>query len=331
MSPERQTQTGITRRHPAPTVRLAIGVAAVLFPAIVGHAQYVEEEALERSMTFVELSNEAAELFNEQRLEEAAAILQTLAADFGDLDDNGFVAMGLGDSLAGLGRVEEARAVYLRALATHPDLQASIEQRLVELDLLGPVNASLLDRLRAAARSGGEGANTAARQLGRALAQRARDLLAEAVETLRSIEPESILCRDSRWLLTDQAALLDDLEQDLAFINQRLEQFGLFRLMRLSDADLHEKPSPPDIAMESQHVRQMLRAQDGRRIEIELSQPGEGDCLQIVINGQPVSLTDVQRRLLQRHQERINAILLDAADGSANRPVIHESRDGHEE
>jgi tetratricopeptide (TPR) repeat protein len=296
---------------------LLIAGAAALFLANLGHAQHAEEEALERSMTFVELLNDATELFNEGRLEEAVSILQTLAADYADLDVHGLAVMALGDALSGLNRFEDARAAYLRALNAHAELREALGERLIELDLLGPMNEGLLDYLRAAARPDGEGGASARRQLGRALAQRARELLAEAVETLRSIEPETVFCRGSRWLLSDQAALLEDLERDLAFINERMEQTGLFRLLRLEAGG--EPPGgagEPENVIESRHLRQTLRTPGGRRVEVELTQDG-GSCLQVVVDGEPVILTDVQRRLLQRHQERMNAILLEAARETA--------------
>ncbi len=38
----------------------------------------------------------------------------------------------------------------------------------------------------------------------------------------------------------------------------------------------------------------------------------DGD-LQISVNGKPVKLTDMQRRLVRRHQQRISEIVLQAA------------------
>src|SRR5207249_3043580 len=103
-----------------------------------------------------------------------------------DLDTEGFATITMGDCLAAMGRIDEARAAYQSVPTADPKRRAALEARLAELELKAPLSESVLDRLRAAAQQPGGAQFEAAWRLARALQKRALDHLTEAAQSFRN-------------------------------------------------------------------------------------------------------------------------------------------------
>ena len=124
--------------------------------------------------------------WHESMVEQALEIFQELVADYSDLDDDGYAAVGVADCLAVLARDDQARAAYERVAETHPELAAKAKEQLVELELVGQITESLVVELRLAADLGGDNRFLANWQLGRALEKYAKALLDEAATAFRT-------------------------------------------------------------------------------------------------------------------------------------------------
>lgn len=68
----------------------------------------------------------------------------------------------------------------------------------------------------------------------------------------------------------------------------------------------------PRIVAERAQAEQVLRTSDGQRYQVQVRVDAPGSDGQVIINGRPVPLTDAQRKLIQRHYDRINQIYLEA-------------------
>ena len=71
---------------------------------------------------------------------------------------------------------------------------------------------------------------------------------------------------------------------------------------------------------ESQKAEYLLQTHDGKHAKVQLRGEANGDSLQITVNGKAVELSDTEKRMIQRHQDRINAILMEAAERSSTKP-----------
>ncbi len=278
-------------------------------------------DAVERSVDFVEKSTEATELLSRNRLQEALAAFRELAARYPDLDEDGYVAMAIGDCLAGMGRDAEARDAYRAAAAAHPALAPSVNQRITDLELAGEVTDALIERLRAAAASADKSRYSAAWQLGRALQKRAKTLLIEAAAAFRTAgEADTPVSRPDPGLT--QARALEALAAELGGLIDRLEDAwgSARRAMRLPD-----RGEAAGATTGKGTAEWVVRTKDGRRIEFQMMWAAEpcDSRTQVTVNGKPLKLTDNQQSALKRHEDEIRAILLQAAEetGETGRQV----------
>ncbi len=303
----------------------AIAMVTLLMSRGVALGQQVDpEDSIERAMYFVSRSAEATGMFNSNKPQEALMIFQELAAGYADLDENGYVATAVGDCLAALERDDEALAAYGAAAATHPELEDAVRQKIIELELAGRVTGELIDELRGAADEADDDTWLAANwRLGRALQKRASALLDEAAVVFRTAADaggsEIYLHRTT---ILHQATLLEELAEDLTSLIERLEsRWGPARGPVVPPGCPEAQVSPSEIVTESQRCQRRIRTKDGRRIELRLETGGEEPNAEtkITVNGRPVTLTAAQKQIIQRHQYRINAILLEAA-GQAEPP-----------
>jgi len=274
--------------------------AGVLLALLAGSGvQAQTTDPVDRAMYFIERSTEATELLNCQKFEEALAIFKELAT-YSDQDTDGYVAAAIGDCLAGLNRPAEARTAYDRALAAHPDLKESLNRKIAELDVIGEVSEEGLARLRAAA----PGNSAAQWRLARGLQQRARALLSEAAAAFRNAaEAGNPMAMEG----TTQATLLDDVVQELGKLVSHRDVLDINKAIR-EKADRWEP--------QRQQMEQVLRRGDGRSYDIQIHREGNQSPV-ISVNAQPLQLNCEQLRLLQIYQDRINAVLLQAADDMA--------------
>jgi tetratricopeptide (TPR) repeat protein len=270
-------------------------------------------EPVDRSFYFIERSTEATELFNAKRVQEALAIFQELAANYADLDDEGYAALGVGDCLLGLGDVEAARAAYVQAKSTRPNLQAVVDERLIELELKGEVGEELIARLRAMVQSPDTDRHAVQWRLGRALQKRAVSLVQEAARAFRAAaEAQTPGCTPSARIswLAGHAVILDELGQDLLKIVDQVER----------SLELHTRDSrgaageqTQEWVLEREKSEYLVRTRDGGRLEFQVRQEA-GSCeFQVQVNGKPLELTAEESRSLQRYQDRINELLNKAA------------------
>jgi len=299
--------------------QLAIGVLWLGMSNQVAWSQDADAaDPVERSMYFIERSAEATDLFNANQPQEALAILQDLDANHADLDEDGYVAMTIGDCLAILGRDPEARAAYQAAAASHPDLEAKVAQRLIELELAGSASDALIEELRFAAYSQeaeDENRFIASWRLGRALQGRAKTLLDEAAGAFRAAA-DSGLGQGFPYpvAILNHATVLEELAEDLTFLVERAgKRWGSARRPAPVRSCSEGQWSPSDLVTERQRSERLLRTRDGRRIEVQIRHDEQKGEMEITANHRPIKLTATQKLLIRRHQERINAILLEAA------------------
>lgn len=269
-----------------------------------------DQDPVERTMTFVEHSQEATELYGVGRIEEALAIFQeafTLAAD---LDEDGHVAMSIADCLALLNRTAEARAAYENAAAGHPELRPAIEHRLIELELAGEISDSLLDRLRAAVATDPGNAGRAW-HLTQALLKRAAALLPEAADAY------SLLLQTGTFL--QRSPKDEDLQVQLQEIRDQLLALAtIFNQSSSSAMDTHTSPVPAQVIRS--HQTWTIRTPAGTQVAFEAHQPDPDHRGRFLANGNPVELTPAQQIIIKQHQNRINAILLEALAQQSQNP-----------
>ena len=104
-----------------------------------------------------------------------------------------------------------------------------------------------------------------------------------------------------------QAAYLDELVDDLKFLINQLE--GQLNMPR--NADLQKQQTEP--VTTERHVHQTIRMPDGTLVMIQVDRSPDSEKAEIKVDGKAIELTRTQLRLLQRHEDRINAIILEAA------------------
>lgn len=303
---------------------LAIGTAVVLLGGGWAWAQNPGQE-VDRSFRFIERMAQATDLFNADKPQEALDIFRDLAANYPDLDEDGDAAIGIGDCLSLLGLYDQARAAYQGAAAAHPNLQASIVERLADLDLAGEVSDEALARLRADAASGRP---VAYWRLGRALQKRAQAMLTEAAKSFRAAETADasgeLFPKPS--MLTNHTAALEELGKDLGTLIGRTESFwSSLRGVPRKVAEAQAEAKEGIVGLERGKAEYLVRTKDGQRMEIQIRR--ESDCdEQIVINGKTVQLKPEDQRRIQQYQVRINAILLEAAGQSGEKRIEGSQR-----
>jgi hypothetical protein len=258
-------------------------------------------EDLDAAFTFIDRAAEATERFNEGRPAEALTIFQGLLEKYPEQDADGYVSLSMGDCLFALDRLDEAVTAYQRTVSQHPELARPVADRLAEVQLARPVTDGLLDELRRSVESGSD------------LQKRAAELLDEAMEAFKAAAEENATPLRAQ-LLGAHATYLQELGIDLA---QLIQQFESICAMNLPDRFLINRlasrtDKSPRLIAERAQAQQVLRSGDGQRYEVHMRVDGPGAEGQVIVNGRPVPLTEAQRKLIQRHYDRINQIYLEA-------------------
>ncbi|MBP7933499.1 MAG: hypothetical protein KA354_02515 [Phycisphaerae bacterium] len=267
----------------------------------------------------------ATDLFNEGKVKEALAVFKKLLETNPDLDEDGYVALSIGDCLAVLDRREDAKAAYEAAQAAHSDLAGAVDDRLIELELAGNVGDSLLDRLRFAATGRSEKRFVAAWQLGRALQKRAQALLIEAASAFRMAAQLDSPIPKTDWQ-ADHLVDLDDLNDQMTGAIERVERRWAELRRYLSGRQGPGEQLP--IQQSSTQRRQYectLRTAGGGQVVLRGSQDRTDGGPRFTANGKPIQLNEAQADFIRRYQERIDHVLLEAANRkSANQGEHHE-------
>jgi tetratricopeptide (TPR) repeat protein len=264
-------------------------------------------DPVERSMRFVDQSLKATELFNAGKPDQALPIFQDLLKQDQDLDEDGYVAISIGDCLTALGRTDQARLAYQQAAKLHPDLQPKIDQHLIELALKGKITDDMIAKLRIAAKANKETQFNAGFQLGRALIKKATQLLTEAAETIQATVKAGGPFGDSGYV-QNQPAILNEWITDMKSFSDRLDK-GLGK----PTIRLIEEEKELEVNISKQQWRWETDRQGKPTVSFVITVDKTGK-LHTTANGKPLILTAAQQRLLQHHQQRINAIILEAAD-----------------
>jgi len=297
--------------------RAAVTVLTFVLAGDIGWARSPDvEDPIERSMTFIDKTMQATKLANDGKTKEALRLFEKLAADYGDLDEDGYVAISVGDCLATLKRFREARAAYKNAAEAHPELVDSVRQRLVELELAGEVSEALVEDLRVET-ADQDGATAADYwRLGRALQKRAKATLTEAATAFRlaaSGEPAQVsLCRPQA--LHRQAVMMEELAEDLgALIDQSEEEWGWLRqLLTGGSRSGAAGPAKPDLVVQTRRSEYTVQTREELPVMLEIMQDKDDCAVRYAADGKPIELTETQKLLIGRHEARISAILLEA-------------------
>ncbi|MHC4675244.1 MAG: hypothetical protein ACYTF1_09885 [Planctomycetota bacterium] len=296
---------------------ILLTAAAIMHSGPAWPQQTVLAGEVERSMYFIEKMGEATELFNSSQPQDALDIFQDLQDNYSDLDQDGYVATAIGDCLVIMGQYGEAAIAYDAAVDSHPELAENINQKLIELELIGEVTDRLIQDLRKAAQVTEETKpSTTNWQLGRALQKRAKNLLVEAVELFRSSPRDrKSRCFTSAQMFINQADLLEEFTEDLEILIDRLEsRLGLLRQLAFSPSDMSDEALTPEMVTEKKRSEYVIRTKDGQRVEFQIKTDQQNCQNEIVANGRPIELTHRQILLIKRHEERINTILLEAVE-----------------
>jgi len=318
--PDRQSDVGPANGRGVGQ-KLTIGVLSILL----GNAPLCAQEAgatdpVERAVAFITLKTEATELLAADKPSEGLAKFQHLSEHYADLDEDGYVALSIGDCLAVLARDDEARAAYEATAGAHPELAETVAARQVELALVGEVGEALIDQLRAASEAEGRGKPAANWQLARALQKQAKSLLAEAAVAFRFVAEHQSADSGSRHRsVLDHTALLDEQIEDLGLLIERTERlWGSARGpgFGLAGRPIRGTPGSHRIVTEKLNAAWVVRSKGDRQIEFRMIADPADSKAQITANGRPIELTGTQKRLVQHHRERINRILLEAAAGT---------------
>jgi tetratricopeptide (TPR) repeat protein len=314
---------GIRRKHELVLGLLAAGMLTCL-TGVWGAGNTdtsSKNDSGDRSLAFVEKSVEATNLFNERKMAEALTAFQDLMQNYGDLDQDGYVAMSLADCLYVLGRNDEARKVYEAAALGHPQVAATAQYRIREIDISqAEATDALIARSRqAVATASKEQRSGAQLQLGRVLQKRASALLKEAVDMFRTAA-ESDKDLVGQRAIANQAMLLAEIQEDLASLIDRIEKtWGALRTL-----DDIARDGLPDasraVGVTDFHAEWTVRGEDGNAIRIDTQWAQEGDQVKLMVNGRPVDLNSSELQIIRRHLERVSATVQDHLAPQASSP-----------
>jgi len=305
-------------------VAASLLLGAALSTIVDARPAHGQPDTFDRSMDFVEKSVAATELYNQRRLPEALVAFEELLRDYGDLDEDGFVGMSLADCLLGLGRHQEARTMYKSIESAHPGLAELVQQRLWEASLAGEPDDAVLEELRTASAAEGEAAYVARVQLGRALQKRAVSLLSEAMNTFRAaVATEPTLAQPTRRLIAGQAEMLAEIQEDLSSLIQRLDR-AWAAVNTLGEPC--ETTSDTDERQIGQFHSTWTVVREAVPVHLEVSWD-EASAIKAFADRQVVQLNRTQSLLIRRHQERINAILLEAMQSGSEDPQTGKPAD----
>lgn len=296
--------------------RLVWGMALLFMTGGWAQAQSTQD-SLDRSLDFVDKTAQATELFNSDQTRAALDLFRQMATNYPDLDEDGYVGLSIGDCLAALGEYDQARTAYAALLAGRPDLQSKVEARLVDAELLsGTISDGTLARLRAEAAGTQDGDTVKSRmRLAWALEKRAHALLAEAASLFRSISQVGWVKGDNES--SRHALLLEEINQDLARLMAQTDALFGSRTLPQCDGDSEDRKSA--VRTERRRVECVLRTPDGKRFELQIRRAQEAGAEEILVNGRSLELSEDEARLIQRHQDRINALLAQAAARATER------------
>ncbi len=273
-----------------------------------------DDQAIQRRLAFVEQATDATARMSAGQYEEALAVFTRLQECCEDLDENAHVAVSLGECLARLGRDDQAREVWTRALARHPEAAEGIQRRLQELELHGPVDDTLVERLRSESAAGGEASADAAFRLGRALQRRAKDLLVEAGAAFRAAAKKDLYLRfPSPDLIERHAGLVEAIAEDLTLLIRQSEGDWDFTRMVAMGGRCGTGGAAGRSA-QSGRLEWRIHRPDGSQVAVVEESGAQGTCL--TVDGRVLELDARHRELIERHLRRIDEILLEAADGT---------------
>src|SRR5262245_34733006 len=81
----------------------------ILLATAIARAQTPSTDPIERSIALVDQSTEAVDLYNQGKYADALAMFKALIQTYPEQDTDGLAVLGMGDSLAALGKIEEAK------------------------------------------------------------------------------------------------------------------------------------------------------------------------------------------------------------------------------
>ena len=293
----------------------------------------------ERLMTFVEKTAHATDLFTQQKHAEALAAFEELAKNYADLDEDHYVSLSLADCLYAMGRHDQARAAYKAiaddpsAITSNPKLKQVVKNRLRDMELAGlRVSDALVAELRQEISSAtGDQLLAAQMQLGRALQKRAAELLKEAVGLFRTVgEKDQRLANPGQRAISSQLAVLAEIQEDLASLVDRAEKtWSMVRTWReitdRSSANSGMAEYRAAWAVQMAADAQSTNAQsphvqpaNAQTVSVQVAWNNGQSQPEVLVNGKAVKLNSTQALILQRHAERMNAVVQEAmqADGT---------------
>lgn len=306
----------MSRKWHVAIVRVVVLTAGLcVLPATPAHAQQAADP-VERSMYFVEQAAKATEWLAADKPREALVIFENLAANYADLDDDGYVLRAIGDCHVALGDFAAAQAAFEKAVSLRPELAEKLASRLVETQLEGEPGDALIAELRVAASTDRRDRALSQWQLARALEKKARALLLESAAAFRTLDEAEFPVPSPRsFHFAERAAALEEIAEELNTLIHDLQkawsalQWG--RLVRIESAD---KTPNAEAVLSKLRASWVVRKKDGAELKLEL-RGDETDCkTTLIVEGRPVALTDLQTQLIRRHHERINAILMEAVE-----------------
>lgn len=287
--------------------------AGCLMALVAAGAQAQDSQAddpVERDMNFVRRVSEGTQLYTLGQYEQALAIFEPLLRTHAELDEDGFVAMAVGDCWMHLKRPQQARQAFHAALARHPNLAEQIEGRLIEADLAGPIDQALIERLRKLRQTRGHSLPQAGWYLARALTQQAGSLLQEAAEVFREASTAMAARGSNCPPRSDTVPELTALLQRLNTVIDAERSAGLLAETALDEQD---KLQSRDIAQPAVHLESLTlvtRTPAQRSYIIRTGDSAEG--LVVTSADQTLPLTSAQQREIRSCQEKIAAILQEA-------------------
>lgn len=283
--------------------------AMVVLPAAL-HVKAQDPQDVDRQFVYIDRVSEATDFYNQGKYAESLATYRMLAQKYQDLDADRFVAIGIGDCLAALGQVDEARRAYEAIQPVGDQQRKTLNEKIADLAMKGRIDDGVLKRLRQQIQ--GEQAYTASWRLGRALQKYAADILAEASSVFRQTAklPGEKLVSDEQ--LTAHSAYLDDLLADLRFLIDEMEG-------RLSFPQDPKALSDPRYgSARERHVKLTMELPSQKTVQLELDSDAATPCGTVKVDGRPLQLSPAQSRLLQRLMDRAAAVMIDAAHEQAS-------------